>query len=128
LIPAFRSSCASTGSSLAGPMYEPDRAIIEKGSVRTFPRYCLSNSKSWSSLVRSLDSFWMFIFSSFTTEDPDVEDAPVVPEMGTIELQAFRTRALREVEYRPPDYGLHRGRMSERSKKAGWHHVRYLCL
>jgi hypothetical protein len=58
-------------------------------------------------------------------KDPDVEDAPVVPEMGTIELRAYRTRAVRTVDYQTSaQNGLHRGRVSERSKKAGWHHVR----
>ena len=59
-------------------------------------------------------------------EDPDVEDAPVVPpEMGTIELRAYRIRVARKVAHRPSaQYGLHRGHVSERSKKAGWHHVR----
>jgi hypothetical protein len=56
-----------------------------------------------------------------------MEDAPVVPEMGTIEAQVFRARRLRSVEHSPPvmKYGLHGSRVSERSKKAGWHHVRY---
>ncbi|KAF8483632.1 hypothetical protein DFH94DRAFT_690107 [Russula ochroleuca] len=54
----------------------------------------------------------------------DLEYAPVVPEMGTIELRAFRCQALRTVQYQGiPGYGLHEGRVSERSKKAGWHHV-----
>jgi hypothetical protein len=55
-----------------------------------------------------------------------VEDAPVVPEMGTIEAQAFRARYLRTVQGPPrANHRLHAGRVSERSKKAGWHHVRY---
>jgi hypothetical protein len=61
-----------------------------------------------------------------SVEDPDVEDAPVVPDMGIIELRAFRTRAIRTMGNLPhADFGLHAGRVSERSKKAGWHHVRY---
>ena len=60
-------------------------------------------------------------------EDPDLEDAPVVPDMGTIELRAFRCQT---VGYRPAKHSysvnLHLGHVSERSKKAGWHHVR--CL
>ena len=50
--------------------------------------------------------------------------------MGTIELRAFRCQALRTVQYQGlPEYGLHQGRVSERSKKAGWHHVGYvICL
>jgi hypothetical protein len=69
------------------------------------------------------------VCSSFATEDPDVENAPVVPEMGTIELRVFRCqvrRAEKYREYRIPDYKLHQGRVSERSKKAGWHHVGYV--
>ena len=58
------------------------------------------------------------------TEDPDVENAPVVPEMGTIELRAYRCRAQCIVPYLPHTNGLREGRVSERSKKAGWHHVR----
>jgi hypothetical protein len=59
-----------------------------------------------------------------------VENAPVVPEMGTIELRAFRYRAgtVRYRKVRNTDYRdrLHQGRVSERSKKAGWHYVRYV--
>jgi hypothetical protein len=59
-------------------------------------------------------------------EDPDLEYAPVVLEMGTIELRAYRCQAIRIAQYqRNINYGLHQGRVSERSKKAGWHHVRY---
>jgi hypothetical protein len=59
-------------------------------------------------------------------EDPDMEEAPVVPEMGTIEVQAFRTQVIRTAQnLRVANYGLHGGRVSERSKMAGWHHVRY---
>jgi len=64
-----------------------------------------------------------FKFQELELVDPDVEDAPVFPDMGTIELRVFRSRALRTVENQPNAYGLHRGRVSERSKKAGWHHV-----
>jgi len=64
--------------------------------------------------------------SSYTIKDPDLENAPVVPEMGTIELQAFRCRAMGWVRHQPRSIdGLHQGCVSERSKKAGWHHVRY---
>ena len=69
---------------------------------------------------------------SFATEDPDIENVPVVPEfpaMGTIELRAFRcrtVRAARHREHRIRDYKLHQGCVSERSKKAGWHRVRYV--
>ena len=68
------------------------------------------------------------ILFSFTSEDPDLEHAPVSPEMGTIELRAFRCQAPRLKPCKPrryANYGLHQGSVSERSKKAGWHHVRY---
>jgi len=59
-----------------------------------------------------------------------MEDAPIAPEMGTIEVRAFRRRFIHtERRQRHSTYGngeLHSGRVSERSKKAGWHHVRYL--
>ena len=62
---------------------------------------------------------------SYAAEDPDVEDAPVVPEMGMIELRAFRCLAQRTVQYLyNTNNALHQGRVSELSKKAGWHHVR----
>ena len=66
-------------------------------------------------------------FKSLATEDPDLEDAPVVPEMGTIELRAYRCHILSRGEYRHNDTRLHGGRASERSKQAGWHHIRYCC-
>ncbi|KAI9511501.1 hypothetical protein F5148DRAFT_327403 [Russula earlei] len=65
-----------------------------------------------------------FKFQELELVDPDLENAPVIPEMGTIELRACRSRARATVEYLPsPIHGLHEGRVSERSKKAGWHHV-----
>jgi hypothetical protein len=89
--------------------------------VRSLPRFSVVAVEK-RKLIRS--SF----FSSFATdrpEDPDEEDAPVVPDMVVIELRVFRSRAVRRVDNRPNmQYGLHRGRVSERSKKAGWHHVR----
>ena len=61
--------------------------------------------------------------------DPDLEHAPVVAEMGTMELRAFRSRMLGTVGYVPSENReLHQGRISERSKKAGWHHVRYVSV
>jgi len=49
--------------------------------------------------------------------------------MGTIELRAFRCQAQRVLNdpYSTAN-GLRQGRVSERSKKAGWHHVRLLRL
>jgi len=68
---------------------------------------------------------WKTYSFSFATEDPDVENAPVVPEMGTIELQAFRCHAQHTAQYKPHAANrLRQGRVSERSKKAGWHRVR----
>jgi hypothetical protein len=63
-------------------------------------------------------------------EDPDVENAPVddvvVPEMGTIEIRTFRCRTVRTAQYHNRGHRLHQGRVSKRSNKAGWHHVRYV--
>ncbi|KAI0002412.1 hypothetical protein BJV74DRAFT_815691 [Russula compacta] len=65
-----------------------------------------------------------FKFQEVELVDPDVEDATIAPDMGTIELQAFRSRT---VGYRPQKLNYHRdlprGHISERSKKAGWHRV-----
>jgi hypothetical protein len=69
---------------------------------------------------------WHVVCSSFAIEDPDVENAPVVPEIGTIELRTFRCRFLGTGEYYYEEHRLHQGRVSERGKKAGWHHVRYV--
>ena len=65
-----------------------------------------------------------FVSSFAAAEDPDMEDAPVVPELGTIELRAYRCQFGRGAEYQHKDFKLNEGRVSERSKKAGWHHVR----
>lgn len=61
-------------------------------------------------------------------KDPDLEDAPVAPEMGTIELKGYRCqlRGPSESSSRRAYEGLHLGRISERSKKAGWHHVGFV--
>ncbi|KAH9011325.1 hypothetical protein EDB85DRAFT_2297162 [Lactarius pseudohatsudake] len=60
--------------------------------------------------------------------DPDLEDAPVAPEMGTIELKVYRCQ--KRCTAGPISLfthnDLHQGRVSERSKKAGWHHVAYV--
>ena len=61
-------------------------------------------------------------------KDADLEDAPVAPEMGTIELKVYRcqkrgpTGQSRWFAHEDP----HWGRISELSKKAGWHHVAYV--
>ena len=77
--------------------------------------------------MRSPNIPWIpyFVSSFATAEDPDVEDAPVVPEIGTIEVRAYRCQSGRLVEYQHRNHRLNEGRVSERSKKAGWHHVRY---
>ncbi|KAF8487198.1 hypothetical protein DFH94DRAFT_687674 [Russula ochroleuca] len=76
---------------------------------------------------KSTTSILPFKLQELEVVDPDVENAPVVPEMGTIELRAFRYRAgtVRYRKVRNTDYRdrLHQGRVSERSKKAGWHYV-----
>jgi len=66
-----------------------------------------------------------FKFQELELVDPDLEDAPVVPEMGMIELKAYRCQKLGPTDpsNRIANEGLHLGRVSERSKKAGWHHV-----
>ncbi|KAH9006363.1 hypothetical protein EDB86DRAFT_3098017 [Lactarius hatsudake] len=50
---------------------------------------------------------------------------PPPPEMGTIELKAYRCH-LRHITKAPSQFmheSLHEGRVSELSKKVGWHHV-----
>jgi len=75
-------------------------------------------------IPKTTSSVLPFKFQELQVVDPDVENAPVVPEMGTIELRAFRCQAQRTVQYLyNTTNGLHQGRVSERSKKAGWHHV-----
>jgi len=67
-----------------------------------------------------------FKFQELETVDPDLEHALVGPEMGTIEVQAFRCRYRCSRPRQPSEHAklqLHQGRVSERSKKAGWHHV-----
>ncbi|KAF8271132.1 hypothetical protein EI94DRAFT_1827890 [Lactarius quietus] len=66
-----------------------------------------------------------FKFQELQLFDPDLEDAPAAPEMGTIELKAYRcqTQYFREPSKQLLYDDLHQGRVSERSKKAGWHHI-----
>ena len=64
-------------------------------------------------------------------KDSDLEDAtPVTPEMGTIELKAYRCKVQGKATRASPLHRMredpHRGRVSEQSKKAGWHHVAYV--
>jgi hypothetical protein len=79
-------------------------------------------------LVGEFSTFRLLSISLTRAEDPDFEDAPAAPEMGTIELKAYRcrTRHFREPSKRLLYEDLHRGRVSERSKKAGWHHITYV--
>jgi hypothetical protein len=79
-------------------------------------------------LVGEFSTFRLLSISLTRAEDPDFEDAPAAPEMGTIELKAYRcrTRYFREPSKRLLYEDLHRGRVSERSKKAGWHHITYV--
>ena len=121
------SSCISMGSTYAGVAYELESGVRYKGSQRPPHQSYRSNSRNCNSSVRLLShSLRRTGFVPYmATEDPDVENAPVVPEMGTIELQAFRCQIQRTVPY--PNYitnRLRQGRVSERSKKAGWHHVK----
>ncbi|KAH9001119.1 hypothetical protein EDB92DRAFT_1824871 [Lactarius akahatsu] len=66
-----------------------------------------------------------FKFQELQLVDPDVEDAPIAPEVGTIELRAYRCqrRCVTGPSSKSTHEALHRGHVSERSKKAGWHHV-----
>jgi hypothetical protein len=86
--------------------------------------------QAWSSSeilgpYSNVHSILPFKFQELQLVDPDFEDAPAAPEMGTIELKAYRcrTRYFREPSKRLLYEDLHRGRVSERSKKAGWHHI-----
>ncbi|KAN0130160.1 hypothetical protein V8E53_012105 [Lactarius tabidus] len=65
-------------------------------------------------------------FQELQLVDPDLEDAPFTPEMGTIELKAYRCQNVKQTPSGSSKHAfedLHLGRISERSKKAGWHHV-----
>ncbi|KAI9465924.1 hypothetical protein BJY52DRAFT_1243484 [Lactarius psammicola] len=74
---------------------------------------------------KSERSILPYKFQELQLVDPDLEDAPAAPEMGTIELKAYRcqTRHITKPSSRVAHEDLHQGRVSERSKKAGWHHV-----
>ncbi|KAH9177555.1 hypothetical protein EDB89DRAFT_2064530 [Lactarius sanguifluus] len=73
----------------------------------------------------SARSILPYKFQELQLVDPDLEDAPVAPEMGTIELKAYRcqTRCITGPSSRIAHEDLYEGRVSELSKKAGWHHV-----
>jgi hypothetical protein len=59
-------------------------------------------------------------------DNGDMENVPVMPEIETIEVQAFyaqvksTTKSSNNINYK-----LHRSCILECSKMAGWHHVRY---
>ena len=113
------------GSAYIGVFYERERAIRYVESKKPSPQSYHLNFRNCNSSVRSLSIRRGDVFIPHATEDPDVENAPVVPEMGTIELRAFRSQFQCAVPFQvDPSNGLHQGRVSERSKKAGWHHVR----
>ncbi|KAH9042714.1 hypothetical protein EDB85DRAFT_2139255 [Lactarius pseudohatsudake] len=69
-------------------------------------------------------------FQELQLIDPDLEDVPVASETGTIELKGYRCRILGVTTVPLPPQsahkGLHGGRVSELSKKAGWHHIAYV--
>ncbi|KAH9990348.1 hypothetical protein BJV77DRAFT_1068992 [Russula vinacea] len=93
-----------------------DGECIDSSYLIAGPQYQLSGIRNTASSVLP------FKFQELELVDPDVENAPVAPDMGSIELRTFRCRAVGTAQYNP-DYRLHQGRVSERSKKAGWHRV-----
>jgi hypothetical protein len=96
-----------------------DGRLVDRRHLR------FGSSGIFSGLNKSERSILPFKFQELQLVDPDLEDAPVAPEIGTIELKAYRCQALcitGPSSSRPLD-DLHWGRISECSKKAGWHHV-----
>jgi len=82
--------------------------------------------KEFLGLYTGNHSIRPFKFQELQLVDPDLEDATIAPEMGTIELKAYRCqsrRTKRQSNQFTNTGNLHCGRVSERSKKAGWHHV-----
>jgi hypothetical protein len=122
----FPSIFISMGSAYTSVIYELDGGLRYQESQRPPLQSYHSNFRICNSSVRALLKHSLSRTFLIHTEDPDVENAPVVPEMGTIELRVYRCREVkRTVPYRVnATNGLHQGRVSERSKKAGWHHVR----
>lgn len=101
------------------------RVFVDGRQVR---KMCLraQSSNECLGVYKGSHSILPFKFQELQLVDPDLEDAPVAPEMGTIELKAYRCRTtgLAKKSKRQHKYeDLHWGRVSERSKKAGWHHV-----
>jgi hypothetical protein len=121
----FPSIFISTDSAYASIIYDLESGIRYQESQRPLPQSCHSNFRICNSSVRALLKHSLRRTFLIPTEDPDVDNAPVVPEIGTIELRAYRSRIKRIIPYRVnATNGLHQGRVSERSKMAGWHHVR----
>ena len=63
------------------------------------------------------------------TEDPDAENAPTVPEKGTIELRTYRCQVVKRTVpcglMQPTDYIKGECRSAARWQPlAGWHRVR----
>ena len=124
-------TCISMGSGFPDIFYEVETGswLSFEASVTPLPRIVLSSFRSSNLSVCFMNILWtscLILILLFATEDPDLEHAPIGAEMGVIEVRAFRCRYL---GCRPLKSGwkakLHQGRVSERSKKAGWHHVRY---
>ncbi|KAH9072851.1 hypothetical protein EDB83DRAFT_2312999 [Lactarius deliciosus] len=94
---------------------------------------CLRNKwleagSSWEYLgpYNSMRSVLPLEFQELQLVDPDLEDAPAASEAGMIELKGYRCRILgrtRVPESQSMHKGLHGGRVSELSKKVGWHHI-----
>ncbi|KAI9466360.1 hypothetical protein BJY52DRAFT_1413757 [Lactarius psammicola] len=106
-------------------LFDSELAIflyIDGRLVRTVCAGAGSNSE-FLGPYKSACSILPFKFQELQLVDPDLEDAPVAPEMGTIELRAYRCRSWWVTGQEFTHEDLHRGRVSERSKKAGWHHV-----
>ncbi|KAH8996751.1 hypothetical protein EDB92DRAFT_1942367 [Lactarius akahatsu] len=94
---------------------------------------CLKAGSSWEYLgpYNSIRSVLPLEFQELQLVDPDLEDAPAASGAGTIELKGYRCRVLgRTTMPRPLSMheGLHGGRVSELSKKVGWHHIALLLI
>ncbi|KAH9067806.1 hypothetical protein EDB87DRAFT_43864 [Lactarius vividus] len=91
-------------------------------------RHACTRARSSDELLgpyNSARSILPFKFQELQLVDPDLEDVPAAPEIGTIEFKAYRCH-LRHITKLPSQFmheGLHKGRISELSKKVGWHHV-----
>ncbi|KAH9042715.1 hypothetical protein EDB85DRAFT_1916440 [Lactarius pseudohatsudake] len=89
---------------------------------------CLKAGSSWEYLgpYNSICSVLPLEFQELQLVDPDLEDAPAASGAGTIELKGYRCRVLGRTSV-PKSLsmhkGLHGGRVSELSKKVGWHHI-----